>query len=813
MREINLFRKMQKAFALAGDNPTTEEEVNAYKIAMDIKRKLERKKHRQPLQLGLGALVPYKPNIKPKSKTKWKEYLRIEKVPVITIQVIPDTSTRNYKTEDIARMIVQLFRLPIDRIKRDGMMFSYRIQEKVSFEIRMIKGEISFLFHIPKNLETVITKKIQTVWDKCTVVKLPEHEFNYTKENTVVQELVYRKHDIYSLNTDSKNNDPLNSIFESSSLLSEGEKASIFATFEPIHQATVQNELQEVWRKLRDGSPPRKFDFTFRNILFLTAIGVNELLREIVSTMGELFSNGKEENVHTKKYVANPEGMKMTIDNLSTATKQKSGKEILKTSLLIATSSHDEQKAKIINQSICNAWGDIAGDNDLQSKEIRGSKKEEVLKSINNRIGPKVHIRSNLMTVQEVGKIIQLAGDELINKYKDITSIKQRQFDVDKALRNAGIKLGEVTFRGQKIPVFIPCKNFDELCLPTVILGGMGQGKSFHIANRAIQYNLQGFGCIVVDPAKGEIGDIIERVLPPENIVRINLAKTPMSLEWCEVYHLEKFKTRLSNAIISFFNTHSDEAGVRTQRYLKAVVYAMQTGKLKEVLDILENKTYRKLLIDHMPDNFHKATLQEFDSLSPAMQQQIKMPIYNRLDVILSDEFLVECMDSEKQLNMVELMESNKCIILDVPKKVLGEEGVDLFCNMISSKIHIGMTSRDEKKSRPFFILFDELHQMQRSIEIWKAAAVESRKWRIGYNFILHGFDQVDRKLIQIIQDAGPSYVLFRSSQKTFKELEKTIAPFTVEDGMKLERYHAINIVNADNRVIEPFIAYMNNPL
>ena len=102
---------------------------------------------------------------------------------------------------------------------------------------------------------------------------------------------------------------------------------------------------------------------------------------------------------------------------------------------------------------------------------------------------------------------------------------------------------------------------------------------------------------------------------------------------------------------------------------------------------------------------------------------------------------------------------------------------------------------------------------MQRSTEIWKSAAVESRKYRVGYNFILHSYDQLDRKLIDIIEAAGPSYCLFRSSQKTFRTLEKKIAPFTIDDGMKLERFHAINIINADNRVVEPFICHMNNPL
>jgi len=815
-REINLFKKMQKAFALAGDNPTTEEELSAHKIAMDIKRKLERKNHRNPIlqQIGYGGLIPYDSTIMDKSDNKinWKEYLKVKNEKVITLQVIPDTSTRNYKTEDIAKTITQLFQLPIDRVKRDGFKVTYKVQEKVSFEIRMTRGEIIFLFHIPESIQMIFTKKLQSVWEKCTIAPLTDNKFHYTEENTVIQELSYRKHDLYSLSTDSKNNDPLGSIFESSRLLEDGEYTSVFASFEPIHQLTVQSELQEVWRKLRDGNPPSKWSLSFRHILFLTGIGVSKLFQELTEMLGEILSSEKDakDNRYTKKYVADPHANRMVIDNLK-ETKTKPSKDILKVSLLVATHG---KNAEMKSQATCNAFSDIASDNDLVNNVIRSkSKKREVIKSLNERRMPKVNIKTNLMSVAEVGRLIQLPGDELITRYKNITSIKNREIEVDKALRKGGLKLGEVTFRGEKIPVYIPCVNYDELCLPVVIIGGMGMGKSYNIANRAIEYNKAGFGCIVIDPGKGEIGDNIERVLPPENVVRYNLSDFPMSLDWCEVEHLKRARNRLANAVMGFFNTQSDEIGARTGRYLKAMVHAMQTFSVAEIVKILEDDKYRKHLLKYMPDNFYKVTIQEFHDLSDAMKMQVKGPIYNRLDIILGDEFLVECMDSPHRINMVELMQSNKCIIFDVKKQDLGEEGVDLLCNLLSSKIDLAMTSRDQDKARPFFILFDELHQMQRSTEIWKGAAVESRKWRVGYNFILHGFDQVDRKLIQIIQDAGPNYCLFRSSENTFQKLANKIKPFEPADGMKLQRYHAINVINADGRVIEPFICKMNDPL
>jgi hypothetical protein len=42
--------------------------------------------------------------------------------------------------------------------------------------------------------------------------------------------------------------------------------------------------------------------------------------------------------------------------------------------------------------------------------------------------------------------------------------------------------------------------------------------------------------------------------------------------------------------------------------------------------------------------------------------------------------------------------------------------------------------------------------------------------------------------------------------------LEEEIAPFTVEDGIKLKRFHAINVLRAGDRVQKPFIVKMSAP-
>jgi hypothetical protein len=81
---------------------------------------------------------------------------------------------------------------------------------------------------------------------------------------------------------------------------------------------------------------------------------------------------------------------------------------------------------------------------------------------------------------------------------------------------------------------------------------------------------------------------------------------------------------------------------------------------------------YRSGLIEKMPDSLHKVTLESFGNESDKRRAQILSPIYNRLDIILGDEYLSECMECDVGIDLVELMEQKKAVIINVPKSDLG---------------------------------------------------------------------------------------------------------------------------------------------
>lgn len=822
MNHIDKLRKISKAMALAGNNPTTPEEKNAYTKAREMVTKLiddeppvvhkhTQQKTKKPTNHThiLDNIPLLSGKVKTVRKISWFELLDPK---YVHIRISPDSSVRNWRSEDICRTIADQFCLPIDRISKEGGKIQFRMQDNASFEIVLNKGKVSFYLSVPETIAPVMIRRMQSVWNGATIEI--DQDYSPIKNPMAVYELVYKRHDLYSLHTDATNNDPLQSIMESGRMVGEKDEARIFAYMQPIHQPSWYQQLSSSWTNLREGKSPKKWQFSFRFLAQQGAIGISALLREVVTSVAELFSNGKD-NRYAHKPV-DPEASKFSIGQLSRSTAQKTSKPAIKTSLWVCATSKDKVKADMIARTVANSFGDLAADNELEPKKLKGKQMDAVAQTMRTNKPPKIRINYNLMSTAEVSKIVQVPGRDLQEQFPEIQAVHQKEVEADARITKGGMELGVVNYRGTTTRVYQPINNWDEACLPNVVIGGMGSGKTKGFASNWIVNAVKnGYGAMMIDPAKGEAGNEVETALPADQIIRIKLGQVPISLDWNEVKYSKKARNRLANTVIGFFNSATDEAGAQTARYLRAAVMAMQTGKLSEIMLILEDKKYGCEAIQRLKEgSIHRTTLADYwsETMSDAKRAQIFAPILNRLDTILGDEYLSECMESDNVIDMVGLMSQRKAVIIDVPKSDLGTEAVDLIVNLLSTKIDLAMTLRKEENQFPFWVIFDEPHQFLRSAKIWKAAAVESRKWRIGYVWMFHSWEQIPRDLAEIIKSAGPHYHLYSSSKKTFKDLAEEIAPFKIEDAIRLPSYHAINIIRASGEVIKPFIAKMSNP-
>ena len=263
----------------------------------------------------------------------------------------------------------------------------------------------------------------------------------------------------------------------------------------------------------------------------------------------------------------------------------------------------------------------------------------------------------------------------------------------------------------------------------------MGTSKTTGYAvNVALGIYRQGGVAVVMDPGKGQVWDELSKVVPAVHIKRYQIGTDIISLDWRESLHSERGRNRFANALVGYIDAASDEAGAQTVRYCRAVAKAIPNGKLNEIIQLFLDKPYRNNLIPTMRPN-EQVLWKNFESLGDGRQNQISMPVLNRLDIITGDDYLMECLEDPEAIGIDFVEEFDRpghIVIIDMPLQELGTEVVDIVGSLITSKIQLAVSLR--KKEHPVFIIQDEPHQYMRGYKTWKNFAVISRKYRVSFN-------------------------------------------------------------------------------
>ena len=722
-----------------------------------------------------GMQINFKPLIKPAVVKKPRFYAKVNNIevpirlvkkestldekphPFKTFQVIPHATVKNNKVDQLPDIMADTYKELFERFNKGKLANP----ERLFFETAITNKSYQTFITTNDDLCDIVKQQTQMTWKDVTLQDHKESD-SLNPDNSIAFNFKLKYPFFMSLKTDrTMQQIPLEELLEVSRFMKDGDQAFI--------QFGIQ-AAEEHWYK--DADKDRE-DFEAKPHKRWVNRGFHKSTELKPSHLGFDFV------------------------------------------LRIIVHSDDERRKRQVARGITLALKQLNQDNELKEKMIKPNKMKRFMEDVERRHVPVPFLfgKRQIITPPEIAHFIKLPQRSLQDEYPIIETVTGRETDIPDTLKKGGISLGDVTFKGKKQPIYMPTNNHDELCLPHAVVGGMGSGKTKGFgANWMVESIKNEFGALAIDPAKGEIGDEVQTALPSDKFERIRLGEVPISLDWCEVKHSSRAKNRLANTIIGFFNTATDEAGAQTSRYIRAAVMAMQTGKLSEIMRIFEDEEYRKELIDDMRDGIHKMTLKDYSDMSDGKRAQILAPILNRLDTILGDEYLADCMESDRSIDMVELMSQRKAFVIDVPKSELGSEAVDLIVNLLSTKIDLAMTLRKESNQFPFFVVFDEPHQFLKSAKTWKSAAVESRKWRVGYVWMFHSWEQIPRDLAEIIKAAGPHYHLYPSSKKTFSDLSEEIAPFAVEEALKLKKYHAINIIRAGESVNNPVIAKMDAP-
>ncbi|MGG2091303.1 ATP-binding protein [Bacillus sp. S13(2024)] len=713
------------------------------------------------------------------------------------LQIIPHSKLENNRVEHFAQQLC-MYRSMFERWNKKERRLDKNF---LSWEMVLQPKNTQFVVTMPQDLRKTTEKSILSTWSNVTTKEIPDPFEKFTPTYASTMELRY--HYFLSIKVDRRIN-WLNSLLETLNIMKDEDKVIMQTLCFPAHYDWYESATENYERFKTEGHMPLRFHFNKRDIAHVTGKAIASTVIGTMNFIGELVAGKDAEKIP----ITTDRAIILKDGQLRSETLQKTKNDAYHVQIRIAIQSKDEKQAVLLNRSVSTAFRELDGDNQLINYPAN---REKTFKRMKER-KKKISMYSDYMSIQETSRLFMLPTYHLQDRYH-IESIKQLETDIPMRLFEGGLLLGEQTYKGETKSVYMPITNKDELCLPTAVIGGMGQGKTDgYGATRMVEAVRNGFGALFIDPAKHQVTNQLRETLDSSQYEIINIAKLKPSFDWCEAQYSQYGKGLLADAVLSFFED-SLEDSVQTERYLRAFIIGMKTPQLKEIFEIMEDKEYLSEVIKTMQEGIHKQTLIQYSKESDNMRMKIIKPIYNRMDMIMGDPFLMDCFNSDKSIDFVEIMSQKKAFVFDIAKKDgLTPKQINIIGNLLMTKINLAMQMRKEKDQFPFFVVVDEPHQFNRSAKLWESMAVESRKWRVGFVWLFHYWEQLPKKAQQAIKNALPHYHLYPTSKETFKAFLEELAPFELADCLKLKRYHAFNILRTGGENTKPFIAKMSLP-
>ncbi|WEH09248.1 hypothetical protein PYS47_21665 [Alicyclobacillus fastidiosus] len=738
-------------------------------------------------------------------------------------RIIPDRTVDNKRGHEFTRALHDYLFKPWHKRIRISAGRPLSELPAVWYVVRLTPKEITFHLATSAECETFLRQRVARYWERSAIMDEPLDRVNPL--HTSAAELNYARHNIFALAADWREDTvPITSILNVVRDMKDGDEARVVIRISPYSRKAWQDWSDRAWDEFKKGKTPHRSVGGRFNLKQLAA-GLDGQLQGMSELVGTIFdgSIAKEVDLSRKKrHKADVEKREIMQDGrLQRETMQKRNEPVFRTHIYVLSHSEDISRRQITLRALSNAFTELSGDNELKRREY-GRLSTRGVDAL-NRWETFGHSVDNLMSCSETGKLFQLPTASLQDEFKDyLATIERRETGLNERLAKAKIAMGTVTHRGTTQAWGFPISNHDELCLPRVVIGGMGVGKTgSYGGNFGAGALACGFSVFSIDVAKDGLGEEIDigaRSLGVSSDKRIHLRFGEMAirLDWPEASHGKYAANRLAGEVLNFFNLHGHEAGVETARLIRlaAKTLGIIGGSLYDMMMLFTDPKYRKNAVETVrearPDLYDE--WQTFERLSDGMKGRVLEPVLNRLDMLLGDDYLRECFQCLEGIDFTQYMTGGYHVRIHVPKRELGAETTDILVDFLMSKIELAMFARAEEDQVPAFVIADEPHQFKSCAPRWERMAVESRKWRLGLIFMFHLWDQVPKTLTNSIKAAGPHYTIYTTSKQILRDLAEEIDPFTVEEALKTPRHYAINVIRAGGETVTPFISKMSAP-
>lgn len=356
------------------------------------------------------------------------------------------------------------------------------------------------------------------------------------------------------------------------------------------------------------------------------------------------------------------------------------------------------------------------------------------------------------------------------------------------------------------------------------VIGKTGMGKSTMLENMIIQDIQNGEGLAVVDPH----GDLVEKVIDFVPAHRVNdvVYINPADLDFPIAFNIlenvgPEYRSLVSNGLVGVFKKiWADSWGPRLEYILINTILALLEypgATLLGVMRMLVDTKYRRKVVRKITDPVVRSFwINEFNNYSEKFRNEAIAPIQNKIGQFLSSSLIRNMVGQVKStVNMRELMDEGKIVMMNLSKGRIGEENSALLGAMIITKIQLAAMSRvdiPEDSRRDFYLYVDEFQNF--STDSFAGILSEARKYHLNIIMAHQYIEQLTDEVRAAVFGNVGTIAAFRVGATDAEELEKEFMPtFEQADIVTLPAYQIYLRLMIDGVASDPFSANTLPPI
>lgn len=352
---------------------------------------------------------------------------------------------------------------------------------------------------------------------------------------------------------------------------------------------------------------------------------------------------------------------------------------------------------------------------------------------------------------------------------------------------------GQTDYRGQKIDFGI--KRSDR-ARHFYLLGKTGAGKSTLFKNMFISDVLSGDGACFVDPHGDTVEELLEYIPPNriDDVVYFN----PTDVDNPVGFNLLELKDQsqrdlIADGVVEVFKKQFGMSwGPRLQYILTntvATALEAQGVTLLAVIRMLMDNNFRKFILKQVKDPIlYKFWTEEYAQMAqnPRLLAEAVAPIQNKVGRFISSAVTRNIIGQVKStINLREIMDNQKILLVNLAQGRLGEETASLLGGMIITRLQATAMERVDmpfEERKDFFLYVDEFQNF--ATDSFAKILSEARKYKLNLVMTNQYIDQLPLTVRQAIFGNVGTLGSFVVSQNDASILEKEFAPVVSADDL-----------------------------